>query len=212
MRTITVKGTGHVSVPPDQVQISLNVSLLNEDYETSAILHNEKIGFLYQEIIDAGFKREDLKTLKFEVESTREYEKDKYVFKGYKVKSIFVLEFDLNKERMNKIMKAIGKQGSTALFSIKFQVKDKEAVKDKLIENAVADSIKKAELMAKRAGVNLGKIQAMNYSWSEIRFEAEEDMMDADASMLLADSQPNYDINPDNIEAKDTVSVVWEIS
>lgn len=66
--------------------------------------------------------------------------------------------------------------------------------------------------MTKAAGVTPGEIQTIDYSWGEIDFSVSP--MD---KMMLAESAPSYgsynmDIEPDDIDVTDTVTVVWEIS
>ena len=63
------------------------------------------------------------------------------------------------------------------------------------------------------AGLRLGAIQSMDYSWGEINMEVYPMTKDLGAYDCLAEPTGSYDldIEPDDIEVKDTVTVVWEI-
>lgn len=65
------------------------------------------------------------------------------------------------------------------------------------------------------AGVMLKNIQSIDYSWGEIDFEISPMrgnilMKKSMASKAMADSY-DLDIEPDDMEVSDTVTVIWEI-
>ena len=71
-------------------------------------------------------------------------------------------------------------------------------------------------MLAQAAGVRLKGIRSIDYSWGEIDFEVRpmEKMRteDACAHPLVAESaRCDLNIAPDDIEAADTVTVIWEI-
>ena len=95
-------------------------------------------------------------------------------------------------------------------------MKDPEAAKNLLLDKAVKDAVAKAGVLAGAAGQKLGEIQNMDYSWGRIDFEYRP--MDRDLSIGLAEPgcavescSLNLDIEPDDIEVEDTVTIVWEI-
>ena len=65
----------------------------------------------------------------------------------------------------------------------------------------------------KAAGVSLGEIKSIDYSWGEIKiFSKPLDFGSCD--MLLAEAEPkayDIDIEADDIDVQDTVTIVWEI-
>ena len=75
------------------------------------------------------------------------------------------------------------------------------------------DAFAKAGVLAKASGVSLKEIQSIDYSWGEIDFEYRP--MDGGilAERCMAEPTAAYslDIEPDDIEVSDTVTVVWEI-
>ena len=97
-------------------------------------------------------------------------------------------------------------------FTIRHTVKDVDAVKDALLAKAVENSKNRAEILAKAAGVQLGNIETIDYSWGEMNIYTNtvDRMVLADAVYEGASSY-NIDIDPDDIDVQDTVTIVWEI-
>jgi uncharacterized protein YggE len=70
-------------------------------------------------------------------------------------------------------------------------------------------------VLAGAAGVMLKDIQSIDYSWGEINFEVSpmrgDLMVDKRMAPMAAKASYDMDIEPDDIEVSDTVTVVWEI-
>ena len=51
-RTITVKGTGNITVPPDYVVISMDVKSIDKDYEKALNMTSGKIESLRSSLVE----------------------------------------------------------------------------------------------------------------------------------------------------------------
>ena len=142
-------------------------------------------------------------------------EKDEYKrrFDGYKYTHVLKVEFDSDNKRLGKILYALANCSLNPEFRIGYTVKDPEAVKNELLGKAVQDAVAKAGVLAGAAGLKLGEIQSMDYSWGRVDFEVYP-MDKCLAEPMRADGGSSYDldIEPDDIEVQDTVTVVWEIT
>lgn len=89
--------------------------------------------------------------------------------------------------------------------------------KNELLGKAVADAKEKAAVLTQAAGVTLKDIQSIDYSWGQINFEVQpmNRMLMAEECLAkpMMDGAGRYDmdIEPDDIEVSDTVTVIWEI-
>ena len=94
-----------------------------------------------------------------------------------------------------------------------YTVKDPEAAKNELLGRAVKDAKAKAAVLADASDVKLKEIQTIDYSWDELDFEVRpmSDMMLRSEKCMEAGGSYDFDIEPDDIEVSDTVTVVWEI-
>ena len=88
MRTITVKGTGNVSARPDYIILSLNIEANSKNYDLAMSEAAERIEKLQGVAVRVGYRKEDLKTTSFDVQTRYENVKDrqgnyKREFAGY---------------------------------------------------------------------------------------------------------------------------------
>ena len=98
MRTITVKGTGNVSARPDYIILSLNIETLSKTYDRAMSEAAERIERLQGAAVCVGYRKEDLKTTSFDVQTRYENVKDrqgnyKREFVGYVILSRLVDTF-----------------------------------------------------------------------------------------------------------------------
>ena len=219
MRTIRVTGKGQIKVKPDMTRITITLEGMYPDY-TETLRHSSEDTDSLKDVLAAfGFKRTDLKTLSFNVDTEYENYKDhgayKQRFVGYRFRHLLKVEFDSDNERLGKILYALGNCALNPEFRISYTVKDPEAAKNELLGKAVKDAKEKAAVITAAASVTLKDIQSIDYSWGEIEFEVSpmNRLMKACAPVVAcADSSYDLDIEPDDIEVTDTVTVVWEIS
>ena len=218
MRTIRVTGKGQIKVRPDTTRIIMSLEGLYKDYNETLRLSSQDTETLKDILSGFGFEKSDLKTLNFSVDTEYESYKDrdgsyKQRFTGYRYRHMLKVEFDSDNERLGKILYALANGNVRPEFRISYTVKDPEATKNTLLGKAVKDAREKASVLTEAAGIGLKDIQSIDYSWGEIDFEycpmdggilAERYMAEPTAAYSL-------DIEPDNIEVSDTVTVVWEI-
>ena len=218
MRTIRVTGKSQIMVRPDMTRITITLEGTYKDYSES--LHQSTLGTdRLKEILSGfGFERSDLKTLSFNVDTEYERYKVRSEYKqrlvGYKFRHIMKIEFDSDNERLGKILYALASCELKPEFRLSYTVKDPEAAKNELLGKAVTDAREKAAVLTAAAGVTLKDIQSIDYSWGEIDFEVNPmHRMVIEGACLGAAPASSYDldIEPDDIEVADTVTVVWEI-
>ncbi|MCR5179027.1 MAG: SIMPL domain-containing protein [Lachnospiraceae bacterium] len=137
-------------------------------------------------------------------------------FAGYEYTHRLKVEFESDNDRLGRILFALATAPKIKPeFRLSYTVKDPEAAKNLLLGNAVSDARKKAAILSQAAGVSLKDILSIDYSWGEINLEyvpMRENMVYEDGSGSTVDACLQMDIEPDDIEVKDTVTVVWEIA
>lgn len=217
MKTIRVTGKGRLKVHPDMTRITITLEGLRKDYAMTLRMSSEETEGMKALLAPLGFERTDLKTLSFSVDTENESYKEKDTWKsrfiGYRYRHVMKVEFGSDNERLGKILYALAKSPLCPKFSLSYTVKDPEAAKNELLDKAVRDAVAKAGVLSAAAGQKLGAIQNIDYSWREIDFEFRP-MDDKMCLPTLGRAMPDsldMDIEPDDIEAEDTVTVVWEI-
>ena len=214
-RTIRVTGKGKVKVKPDMTRIILTMEGTYPEYDKALRKSSESTDCLKDLLSKFGFERNDLKTQNFSVdtdyESYRENGEYKQRFLGYKFRHVLKVEFDSDNNRLGKILFGLAHCPLHPEFKISYIIKDQEAAKNELLGQAVKDAKEKASVLTRAADVTLKDILSIDYSWGEVDFE----MNPMNKMMLCESCAPDdsydLDIEPDDIDITDTVTVVWEI-
>ncbi|MFC2662500.1 MAG: SIMPL domain-containing protein [Eubacterium sp.] len=218
-RTIRVTGKGSIKVTPDMMRITITMKKTRESYEETMRCSSEDTKELQELLSEFGFQKSDLKTLSFDVDSEFERYQDangiyQKKFLGYSYEHEMKVEFERDNDRLGKILYALAKCPLKPEFRISYFVRDREAAKNKLLGNAVRDAAAKASVLAEAAGVELEDIQTIDYSWGRVDFEFDDVGMARPGVCLEASAGSrsfDMDINPDDIEVEDTVTVIWGI-
>ena len=126
-----------------------------------------------------------------------------------------MFEFLSDKKRLGNILYLLANHTTIRPeFRFSFFVGDVEASKNELLGKAVADAKEKAAVLASAAGCTLKDIVSIDYSWGEIELEVspyKRTMLAEDVAMAPDEACYEMDIEPDDIEMSDTVTVVWGI-
>lgn len=218
-RMIKVTGKGSLAVKPDQIRLMLEIQDSRASYEKTIELSTLQVEDLRNVFEELGFDRADLKTTYFNVDTKyHRYTDENGCFQnrfvGYEFTHRLKIEFDADTKRLGQILYALAHAPVMPEFRIVYTVKDVEASKNQLLGKAVADSKEKALVLTEAAGVKLGEIINIDYSWGEVEFSYEPMNRMMYASALPAEDSVgsfNMDIEPDDIDVSDTVTVIWSI-
>lgn len=215
---IHIKGVGHAEQTPDRVVLSLTLTAQNREYSAAMKVGSQQIEMLRESIVEVGFKADDLKTTNFNVrtiyenEETQDGNTKRYSqsFVGFECQHSLQLAFDFDNDMLSAAVDAIANCLSQPRISVAFTIKDVDAFNEKLLKSAARDAKRKAKLLSTAAGVKLGKLLNIDYSWDEINVRRE----------LIFDEMPlaeptyadtNFNFQPEDVKATDTVDFTWEI-
>ena len=217
-RTITVKGVGSASVRPDYITVSMTVEALRREYSEAMEDAARRIEKLQAVAVGAGYAKEDLKTVNFNVDTRYDMIPDqqgsyKRTFIGYAVVYRLKLSFDMDGRQLAGVLAAISESGAEPELSVAFTVKDPAKVSEALLISATENARAKAEILCKASGNALGPLLSIDYNWGELnlisgtRYAVEDSVQP-----LMAKSRVNaVEIEPDDIDVSDTVTFTWEI-
>lgn len=217
MRTIRVTGKGSVSVKPEITCLKITFEGVYKDYEETVKQSAEKTKLLREAIEKSGLPGEDLKTKDFSIDSEYERYRDhnddyRRRFIGYKFYHRTEIQFPNDNKLLGRILYELSVCSVKVEFSIDYTVKDKDAVKREVLKRAVENSRLKAEIMTTAAGVKLGEVQSIDYSWGEINIRTSPiEMLQMSSKSILPEPSYDIDIEPDDIDVADTVTIIWEI-
>ena len=217
MRTIRVTGRGKLKLRPDMTVVTMTLTGGSPDYAETLRRSSEDTEALRDLLAGFGFDRADLKTLSFHVDTEYEsYQEDgayKQRLVGYKFYHTLKLEFPSDNARLGTLLSALARCPAQPELQLSYTVRDKEAAKNALLAAAVIDAQAKAAVLAASAGLALGALQSIDYALGE----PELAVRPMNRGVMLAKSaapEAAYDLNiqPDDVEVTDTVTLVWEIA
>ena len=98
-------------------------------------------------------------------------------------------------------------------LSIGFTVKEPSKVNEALLKSAAENAKKKAEILCAASGAKLGELINIDYNWGELNIYSRTNYdMEMDCLKTCAATPYSLDIEPDDIDAADTVTFVWQIA
>lgn len=220
-RTITIKGVGRTTAEPDFVVISLRIETKRKKYQSAVEETNRKITELNSALEKAGFEKDSVKTVSYNVRMDYSTYRDRKglfqkSFEGYVCNNSLKIEFDFNSEILGKALTAVSSCLADPQMDISFTVKDKESVTEKLLKAVAVDARRKAEALCAGGGAELGKLISIEYNWSEINISSRADINIGDTTLLSAPTAPMPPVKPPQIQptaikVSDSAVFVWEI-
>ena len=215
-RTIRITGTGDLRLRPDTTRITMTLEGREGEYAGAVALSAADTEKLKTALAALGFRREEVKTTRFDVDAEYESYKEHGAYRqrltGYRYSHALYVEFPSDRERLGKVLAVLASCEARPVFRISYTVRDAEGAKNALLEKAVADAGEKARALTRAAGVTLGEVQSIDYSWSRLDLEVMPVApIGADMCMKSSVNSLDLDVEPDDILLSDTVTVLWAI-
>ena len=211
-RTIKITGRSRLYKSPDQMELSFFQSGTESDYGKALSRAEKENEALRQVARDCGFLETALKTADFGVHPRYESIRDEngnyqQKFVGYEFSQRMLLKTERDSEKLGELLEKVAAAGLSPEFSVAFGLRDTESFREELVAEAVADSRRKAEKITAAAGVALGDVLSIDYSW-----EAAEVYTHPVNRMALATAKRmDLALEPEDVELSDSVTVTWEI-
>lgn len=217
MKTLRVTGKGRLSLKPDTIVVSFKSSAVYTDYAEAIAMASKATKDLKAVIARAGIDGELLKTSNLDVSAKykswyddKDNRHEKFI--GYEYTHNSNIKIDNDNKLLGRLLYEVSASPLDAKFDISYTVKDMEKAKNDLLREAVKDAKEKAEILSEAAGVKLKSVVDINYSWGELRIHSRPISLEACEYRGAKPSDSfDIDIDADDIDVNDTVTVVWEI-
>lgn len=164
LRTLSVTGTGKITLVPDLAYINIGVRSEAEDVTSALESNNAQATAITDALKAMGVEEKDLQTANFNVYSIQQYDQmgqPSYI--SYSVENtLYVTVRDLTK--LSQTLDAALGAGANQIYGINFDISNRQAALDQARDLAINDAEAKALATAATAGVTLGQIQTINVS------------------------------------------------
>jgi len=162
--TVSVTGTGRVSLAPDRFSFNVSVQTIAPTVEEAVNENNTKVAAVIAALKNAGAKPEEIQTSNFSIYPQQDYSQQQQGklprLIGYQVSnSITVTKKQI--ADAGKLLQAAIAAGVNQSSGLSFSVSDPTRGRDEGLRAAFADARAKASLLAQAAGRTLGPAMAI---------------------------------------------------
>lgn len=209
-RTITVKGTGQASARPDEIHIFLTLNAQNAAYQETMALADRQHDALTRALAPQDIAAADIKTASFNVDTVYESVQKSdgsfhNRFVGYRCTHQLRIELPLDLKRLGVILTAVTDSAAEPEISLRFTVRDAEALKDDALRIAAADARRKAELLTAAGGVRLGELVHIAYDRGDHNAYAPLAVQSMRAKTI------DMAFEPQDVQVSETAAFTWTI-
>jgi uncharacterized protein YggE len=209
--TITVNGTGTITIEPDTARVELGVMANDESLETAQQTVSEGLAAVTEALTDAGVLAEDITTASYNVYPVAEYDRDgNYVgVSRYEVSSgLSVIVRDI--DSVGTILDTAVNAGANNVWGISFYVEDPSEAAAQARTLAVEDARSKADQLATASGSVVTRVLSISETSSPIGAPVEYYEREG-AGGAMDTAVLNVPVSPGQAKIVVTVQIVFEI-
>jgi uncharacterized protein YggE len=161
-RQITVTGQGVVHTVPDMATVSLGVEHQHRDPAKAMAQSSAAVAAMLERLAAMGVEKRDVQTGQVNLSPIYNHRSnDTPRIEGYRaVLSLNVRVRD--RDRLGQIMGAVLEDGANRFSGLNFGVQVPGPLQDQARQAAVAEALRKAQLYADAAGVELGEVMSIS--------------------------------------------------
>ncbi|MBA2564085.1 MAG: SIMPL domain-containing protein [Gemmatimonadetes bacterium] len=159
-RTVSVGGESFVRAAPELAKIRLGVVTEARTARAASEENARKMNAVVASLRAADIPEARIQTVQLTIEPAYDYQQPegRQVLRGFAARN--VVEAEVRElQRLGDILDAAITAGGNAVEGVRFELEDPGAAQSRALEGALADARRKAEALAKAAGVKLGEVQ-----------------------------------------------------
>lgn len=160
---VQVSGNSQKEIAPDVARINISINSVNANLENAKNENTLIVNRVLRNLNDQGVTNEQIKTNTYQVDPIYNYEKDRLPkLEGYRVTNS--LEIRTSIEKVGILVNEVTNAGANEINSIRFETENETDSKNEALQDAVADALKKAEVIAAALNKRVARITLVNES------------------------------------------------
>ena len=216
-KVMKITGRGRAIYTPDTTVINLSFESITDEYEEAVKKSAEDVMKIKEMLSTLNISVSQLKTTQYSVNTYYVSYKDqnnnyKQRFAGYKYSQSLRFSFKNDNKLLGKVLYKLSKLDNNPKFDISFEVSDTENAKNILLKNAIKDAMNKAKIISEASNVKLGEIITIDYSFMDINFRRSSRMEMITYDCMCASEGFDIDIEPEDINVEDNVTITYSIA
>jgi len=202
LRTIKVLGNAKSTYKANIVQITMGASYTDSNISVAMNKTNSAIAGLLGICKSLKIDTNDIKTVDLSMNRDMDYNtQNGRIFKGYDVSNFYSIKTK-NFKLIDSLVSRVSSSGINEIHSISFGHDKIDSLRESLTQSAIDNARAKAELMAKKAGMKLGKP-------IKIRDAASMDVQNQSSDMVFGSGGPS--IQSGSLSISLQVSIEYEL-
>lgn len=217
-RTVKIGSSVEGTFDPDQLTVTVTIEENLDTKEECSKAYNTNLTAVRDELAKAGVPDSDVSTRRFTLrphterlyykKGKNDYYYAKTVIEGYEYSGeVVVTTSQLDKAA--SIWLALSDCGSAVTFDMDFGIADETPSRNSLLEYAVQEAKKNAEILAKASGAELGSIASIEYDFSRGGRGYDGDLYAPSFSGSPAQQVPEFIPEPVRISCR--VDCIWTL-
>ena len=206
-RTVSTTGNGVISTKADMAEVTMQATSNQKSASAAKQEVDRRINDFLESLEAMKIPRDDIIASTLRISPEYEYNNRNRIFSGYAAyRDITVTLREL--DRLDTLLETATASEISHIQQVALKSSKEEDLKEKAFEEAIADSRRKAEVLANAYDADLGSIHTITYRSQQPLFAAKAE---GAAMRLAADSGGGGQYVHDEITFTDQIEVVFEL-
>jgi uncharacterized protein YggE len=154
---IITTGEGVVTAAPDRAFVSISAESRAKLPKVAQQQNAQAMTAVQARLKAAGISGDAVRTIALDLQPEFDYNDGKQTLRGYVARNTIEVRIDAI-EKVGEVVDAVVTSGATSVSNIRFDLKDRQAVQQRALAEAVADARGRVDALAKAAGRSINRI------------------------------------------------------
>jgi uncharacterized protein YggE len=154
---IVVAGEGVVKVTPDQAWVRIGTESRSKNSKEAQQRNAEVMTAVQQKLAALGIPKDAIKTVGVDLQPEFDYQNNRQTLRGYVARNTIEVRVD-DFAKVGDVLDAAVGSGATNVHGLRFDVKNRDAVEQQALRQAVASGMEKAQTIAAAAKRGVDRI------------------------------------------------------
>jgi uncharacterized protein YggE len=154
---IVTNGEGLVTAAPDRAFVSISAESRAKLPKVAQQQNAQAMTAVQDRLKAAGISGDAVRTITLDLQPEFDYNDGKQTLRGYVARNTVEVRVD-EIGKVGEVVDAAVSSGATSVSNIRFDLKDRQAVQQKALAEAVTDARARADALAKAAGLSINRI------------------------------------------------------
>lgn len=167
IRTISVTGTGSITLIPNSVVVNTGIDNIDSDIGLALDANSTIMAGILEMLVSFGIKEENIQTSNYNVRYYKPYSKDQDLEEVYKVSNTIKITID-ELDKLSDVLNSLIIKGANKINGVTFSVKDRDKYNDQLSLLALEDARSKVKLLADAEHMKIISVLSISESGVQI--------------------------------------------